>query len=195
MAKGENVQLSKTWGRNLVSVIAGAAACALLFQGIAFTAANASTSPSAPAKITNSTTKAQDFAYFNARLPQLRKDLAAGDSLPQALQQAGFPPLKITALNSSNTITNGPSCQGLTCGWKFSAATTYEIQYLMWIGEIAGPGGICVLFGGETAGIACALAAGIYAVLSAYAFPVPRYTGKCLYAGIGLTDVTKLEKC
>jgi len=191
------MQLSKTWGRNLASVIAGAAACALLFQGVAFTAANASTSPSAPAKITNSTTKAQDFAYFNARLPQLRKDLAAGDSLRQALQQAGFPPLKITPLGSSGpgAILRGPSCQDLTCGWKFSAATTYEIQYLMWIGEIAGPGGICVLFGGETAGIACALAAAIYAVLSAYAFPVPRYTGKCLYAGIGLRDVTKLEKC
>jgi hypothetical protein len=191
------MRLTKIWHRQLASVIVGAAVCALALQGVTFTAANASTAPTVPSSISNSSTKAQDFAYFNARLPQLKAALAAGDTLPQALQQAGFPPLQITILNSSvaGAIVNGPSCQGLTCGWKFSATTTYEIQYLMWIGEIAGPGGICLLFGAESAGIACALAAAIYAVLSAYAFPIPVYTGKCLYAGIGLSDVTKLEAC
>jgi hypothetical protein len=189
--------LSKTWRRQLASIAAGAAVCALALQGITFTAANASTASGVPSSITNSSTKAQDFAYFNARLPQLKAALAAGDTLPQALQQAGFPPLQITTANASGpgAIVNGPSCQSLTCGWKFSAATTYEIQYLMWIGEIAGPAGICLIFGGETARIACALASAIYSVLSAYAFPTPRYTGKCLYAGIGLRDVTKLETC
>lgn len=191
-------------GRSIAAAIALAAAGALAagsLTGIAEHASAATVSSSAhiPSRITNSSTRAEDFAYFNARRPLLRKYLAEGDSLQKSLSKAGYPALRITLVGRGPggmlMHPDGASCQDFTCGWKFSALTTYEIEYLMWTGEIAGPAGICLLFGGETAGVACAIASGIYSVLSAYAFPTPRDTGKCLYAGVGAGQVVKLEKC
>jgi hypothetical protein len=176
----------------------------LAVGGLAGTAAQASTTAAtswAAARLptADSSAKAKEFAYFNARQPLLRKYLAEGYPLQVALRKAGFPALRITIVGRGPdgllVHPNGASCQDFTCGWKFSATTTYEMEYLIWIGEIAGPGGICLLFGSETAGIACTISGGIYAVLSAYAFPIPQYTGKCLYAGIGVGEVVKLEKC
>ncbi len=199
--------LVRAGGRRIAAVLTIATASTLLLSGLGgAVAASAQTTAAQPSPVSQSVTtptSAQELASFNARLPLLRSYLAKGDTLRQALTAAGYPALNVTLVTSNSTsngtnalvIPRGASCQSFTCGWKFSASTTYDIQYLMWIGEIAGPGGICLLFGAESAGIACTLAGAIYAVLSAYAFPIPTYTGKCLYAGIGVGEVVKLEKC
>jgi hypothetical protein len=90
----------------------------------------------------------------------------------------------------------GASCQDWTCGWEFSASTTFELEWLVWVGGITGPGLICLVFGAETAGVACVVAASIWAVVSAYVYTPPSYNAhRCLYFGVGLGSVAKFDAC
>ena len=115
--------------------------------------------------------------------------------MPQALRQVGFPRLIVREFTAAKVRPYGPNCLDWTCGWEWSAQATFDIQVGVWAGTIVGAGTICLLFGTETAGIACTLAASIFSVISAVAYPTPTYTGKCLYAGIGAGQVVKLVDC
>ena len=142
-------------------------------------------------------------AQFNADLPALKLALAAGDSLSQALVVAGFPAIQAAQVGapsgtgvSGGVQPAGASCQAWTCGWEFSATTTYELEWLVWAGGITGPGLICLVFGAETAGAACAAAAAIWGLVSAYVYSPPRYNAhRCMYFGVGFGIVAKFDAC
>lgn len=144
-------------------------------------------------------TKTALDASFAAKLPALDRALAGGASLSKAVSVAGYPamtPQEVHAASvSAGAQPNGADCQDWTCGWKFSAQSTYEMEWLVWAGTIVGPGSICLLFGAETAGIACTVAAGIWGIIGAYVDAPPDYSGKCMYIGVGVGNVTKLESC
>ena len=91
----------------------------------------------------------------------------------------------------------GPSCQDWTCGWEFHAYSSYEIEWLVWAGVISGPGLICLFLGPVSLGFACGVAGILWGIVSAYftySSP-PRWSGRCVYIGIGFGQVAKWEQC
>lgn len=140
------------------------------------------------------------MASWDKTLPALKKALASGASLSTALQQAGLPAL--TGSMVSGTVSSGGihpdgvSCQNWTCGWKFSALSSFEIAWLVWAGTITGPGAICFFLGSETAGLACTAASALWGIVSAYVdFPPSYNPHRCLYIGVGWRIVAKWESC
>lgn len=151
-----------------------------------------------PSAVPNAVDSAALLASWNMKLPALKAGLANGESLAAALAQAGLPAIEGRFVRSPATKggiqPDGFSCQAFTCGWQFGAMDSFEIAWLVWAGAISGPAAICLFFGAETAGIACTVAGAIWGVVSAYTYP-PSYTGRCLYAGIGLGTTAFWERC
>jgi hypothetical protein len=134
---------------------------------------------------------AQLLASWNAKLPALKAGLARGESLAVALQEAGLPAITGHAVSNSTAKggvqpMSGPSCQDWTCGWEFDASSTYYIEWLVWAGVITGPGLVCALLGPPSLGAACAVAGALWSIISTFAYTPPRWSGRCLYMGIGL---------
>lgn len=129
------------------------------------------------------------LAAFNTRLPALRRDLAQGETLSAALLNAGLPAIhasRVTVDPRGQVSPNWFSCRDWTCGYEFDPVTTFEIEWLVWAGVLVGPGLVCLFLGAETAGVACAIAAAVWGVLSAYMWMPPSYNPhRCLYAGEG----------
>lgn len=143
---------------------------------------------------------AQLLASWNAKLPALKAGLARGESLNVALQEAGLPAITGHAVPGSTAKggvqpMSGPSCQDWTCGYQFDVASSFGITWLVWAGVLTGPGAVCVLLGPPSLGTACLVAGALWAIISAYAWTPPTWTGRCIYIGVGLGIVSKWERC
>lgn len=137
---------------------------------------------------------APNEAHWNATA--VRKALAAGDSLNVALAAGGLPPITASSVRSTSVRSStgrsstgrmradgaGYTCIGWSCGYEFSAVTSYEMAWLVWAGIIVGPGLICSVLGTGTVGIACLVAASLWALVSAYVAAPPPYTGLCIFS-------------
>lgn len=152
-----------------------------------------------PSAVPNAVDSAAMLASWNMKLPALKAGLANGESLAAALAEAGLPAIGGRFVRSPAMKLGiqpaGLSCQAFTCGWQFGPMDSFEIAWLVWAGAISGPAAICLFFGAETAGIACTVAGAIWGVVSAYTYYPPSYTGRCLYAGIGLGSKAFWERC
>jgi hypothetical protein len=172
------------------------------------TAAAAAPNAIVPIPVASGTLPANGFhltaaqqASWNAKLPALKAGLARGESLAVALQQVGLPAITVGAVSGSTATGGiqpmGASCQDWTCGWEFDAYSSYEIEWLVWAGVISGPGLICAYLGPVTFGTACTVSGLIWGIVSAYftySSP-PRWSGRCIYIGIGFGRVAKWEQC
>lgn len=138
---------------------------------------------------------------WDAKIPALQRDLAKGDSYAQAFKAVGLPAItaqQVTGTTGSpgRVTPDGPSCQDWSCGWEFSAFSTFEIEWGIWASSTGGPGLICLLAGPESLGVACAVAGAVWALLGAYFYTPPTYNPhKCLYVGTGIRNVARLDNC
>ena len=103
---------------------------------------------------------------------------------------------------NQNPITNydptgrNAQCRDWSCGWKFANNSTNDIIWLVWAwwnGVISGAFGLmCGYLKRVLLGFICAAVA---SDLLGVALPSPRWTWKCLYAGVGIGTVVRLVKC
>lgn len=139
-----------------------------------------------------------NVATWDAVLPALKADLAAGDSASEALAAVGMPPISATAVNvaSGNAASpNGFTCRDWTCGYEFDSLSTFEIEWLVWAGVLSSPALVCALLGPETAATACLVAGILWGILSAYVWSPPSYPSKCIYIGVGIGEKAEFVQC
>ena len=108
-----------------------------------------------------------------------------------------------TYVYSGDNVANGTDpnglgfhCQDWTCGWEFSAPTSYYFLWEVYVGVITGPGFFCGTLSVVTLGYSCALASTIYSFIVGAKWALPSYNPHhCLYIGTGWGKTVKWDNC
>lgn len=141
-------------------------------------------------------------AKWSRQMPAAIAAIRRGTPVATALATHGLPPLTPTRTQAATPAAHNKmrpmnfSCQRWTCGFQFNPTQTWELEWLVWAGSIAGPGAICFVLGPPTLGYACGVADALWSLVASYKDTPPNYVPYiCIYIGTGWGNVAIWEFC